>query len=86
MGIVKFSIWFDIPSKYIEDFCHCFCYCGGYIFRKSNWHILPGFFPLVFVISPAVVKTDAKNVLLNSLFFHNWPAFFLFVSYLPAKC
>ena len=48
----------------------------GYIFRKINWEILSGFFPLVFRISLAVVKTDAKNVLLNSLFFQNWPAFF----------
>ena len=34
---------------------------------------------MVFSISLAVVKTDAKNVLLNSPFFQNWPAsLFLF--------
>ena len=57
MGIVKFSMWLNIPSK------HC-----GYIFRKINWHILSGFFPLFFGISLAVVKTDMK-FLLKSLFF-----------------
>ena len=46
---------------------------------------MPRFFPLVFGISLAVVKNDAKNVLLNSLFFQNWSAFFSFVSNLSAK-
>ena len=33
MGIVKFSICLNIPSKYIKDYCFCYC---GYIFRKIN--------------------------------------------------
>ena len=40
-----------------------------------------------FGISLALVKTDSKNVLLNSLFFQELAClFFLFVSYLPAIC
>ena len=53
MDIVKFSIWINVPSKYMGGFiCHCFCYCG-YIFRKI-------IFFFVFGISLAVVKTDVK--------------------------
>ena len=59
MGIVKFSVWLNIPSKYRGFICHCFCYCG-YIFKKINWHILPEFSPLFFVVSLAVVKSDVE--------------------------
>ena len=38
---------------------HCFC-CCEYIFRKINWHIFSRFFPLVFVISLAIVKTHGE--------------------------
>ena len=65
MGIGKFSIWLNIPSKYLED---CFYYCG-YIFRKINWHILSRFFHLCFGISLAVVKTDVKCLTEKSFFF-----------------
>ena len=83
MGIVKFSIWRNIPSKYRGFICRCFCYCG-YIFRKINWHILPGFFPLFLGFS--LFKTLFMwNVLLNSLFHQKGPSCFCFwfVSYLP---
>ena len=73
MGIVKFSIWLNIPSKYVDDLCHCFCYCG-YIF----WHILSGFFSLFFGISLAVVKTGCEMWIVWTLFFQKWPAFFVF--------
>ena len=56
--------------------CHCFCYYG-YIFRKINWHILSGFFPFVFCICLAMVKTDVKNVLLNSIFSRTGLYFFV---------
>ena len=52
-------------------------YCGC-IFRKNNWHILPEFSPLTIGSSLAMIKNDVKNVLLNSLFFQNWPAIFFF--------
>ena len=44
MGIVKFSICLNIPSKYIKDYCFCYC---GYIFRKINGtrKLPPGKFP-----------------------------------------
>ena len=57
-------------------------------FQKINWHILSGFFPLVFGISLAMDKTNVKNAWLNSLFFHNWSVilFFFNLCHLPAKC
>ena len=65
---------------------NCFC-CCGYIFRKINWHILSGFFPLVFAISLAMVKTVVKNVFWRVFFFFQiWPALFIFfcLIHLPA--
>ena len=59
---------------------HCFC-CCGYIFRKITWHILSGFFPLVFAISLAMVKTDVKNVFWR-VFFSRFGLPFLFFLYL----
>ena len=69
---MKFQIW---SWGFL---CHCFC-CCGYIFRKINWHILPGFFPLVFGISLAMVQTDVKNVLLKSLFFQRLATVFFLI-------
>ena len=77
MGIVKFSIWLNIPSKYRGFICHCFCYCG-YIFRKINWHILSGFFRLFFGISLALVKADVK-CLDEQSFFPEMACHFLFL-------
>ena len=65
---MKLDIWLDIPSKYIDDFCVIVSVIVGIIFRKINWHVLSEFYPLVFGISLAMVKTDVKNVLLNSIF------------------
>ena len=83
MGIVKFSIWLNITSKYRGFICHCFCYCG-YIFRKIYLHILLRFFPLGFFWVFLYLQL-MWNVLLNSLFHQKWPAFFCFwfVWYLP---
>ena len=84
---MKLDIWLDIPSKYIDDFCVIVSVIVGIIFRKINWHVLSEFYPLVFGISLAMVKTDVKNVLLNSIFFQNWPVFvFCFLCHLAGKC
>ena len=60
---MKLNILFDIPSKYIEDFCVIASVAVG-IFSDGyiNWHILSRFFPLVFAISLAMAKTDVKNI------------------------
>ena len=59
--------------------CHCF-YCWGYIFRNMNWHILPGFFGLIFGISLAKVKPDVKNILPKSLFSRTWqPYIYIYI-------
>ena len=36
MGIVKFSIWLDIPNKYMEDLYVIVSVIVDYIFRKIN--------------------------------------------------
>ena len=36
MGIVKFSIWLNIPNKYIQDLYAIVSVIVGYIFRKIN--------------------------------------------------
>ena len=86
---MKLNIWFDIPSKYIEDFCVIVSVAVG-IFSKINWHILSGLFPLVFAISLAMVKTNVKNVSWK-IFFQNLYAIFFFffffdLCYLPVTC
>ena len=68
---------------------HCFCWCG-YIFRKINWQIFSVFFPLVFAISLAMVKTDVKNVFWRVFFSRTGLPFFFFfwicVIYLLCTC
>ena len=59
--------------------CHCFC-CCRYIFRKINWHILSGFFLLIFFgIFLAMVKTYANLVC-------HFFSFFVCLYHLPATC
>ena len=53
---VEYLVWHS-QLIYRRFLCYCFS-CCGYIFRKINWHILSGFFPLVFAISLATVETD----------------------------
>ena len=65
---MKFPIWLDIPGKYIEDFYGNVSVIVG-IFSERLTDTLSGF-SLCFL-----VKTDGKNVLLNSL-----PFFFYFFS------
>ena len=71
--------------------CHCFCYCGC-IFRTINWHILSGFFTLIFAISLAMVKTNVKNFVWRVFFFQNWSPFsfffffFLDLCHFPVTC
>ena len=70
MGIAKFSIWLDIPSRNIKDFYAIVSVIAcGYVFQKINWHILSGFFPLIFGISLLV---DKKLMQIMS----NWIVFF----------
>ena len=59
---MNLNIWFDIPSKYIENFCVIVSVAVG-IFSERSQHILSGFFPSIFFgISLALVKTNVKNV------------------------
>ena len=66
---------------------HCFC-CCEYIFRKINWHIFSRFFPLVFVISLAIVKTHVEIAFWRVLFSRPGLPFFSFwdLCHLPATC
>ena len=82
---MKLNIWLDIFSKYIEFLCHCSC-CCGHIFRKINWYILSGFFPLVCSISLAMVKTDVKNVLLKMIFFPELGCNFFIYLFMSFTC
>ena len=59
---MNLNISFDIPSKYIENFCVIRFVAVG-IFSERSQHILSGFFPSIFIsISVAVAKTDVKDV------------------------
>ena len=59
---MNLNIWFDITTKYIENFCVIRSVAVG-IFSQRSQHILSGFFPSIFFgISLAMVKTDVKNV------------------------
>ena len=53
-------------------------YCCAYIFRNINCHVLLW---SVFSTDLSMVKTDVKNVLLKSLFFQEFSAIFLFMSF-----
>ena len=83
---MNLNIWFDIPSKYIENFCVIFSVAVG-IFSERSQHILSGFFPSIFFgISLALVKTNVKNVFWR-VFFPDlaWNFFLLFV-FVPFAC
>ena len=63
MGIVKFSIWLNIPNKYIEDLYVIVSVIVGYIFRKINWHIFTRISAFVFWYFSAlavVLKLDVN--------------------------
>ena len=59
---VKLNIWFDIPSKYIEDFCVIVSVAES-IFSERLTATSSQYFSLwFFAISLIMIKTDVKNV------------------------
>ena len=60
---MNLNIWFDITSKYIENFWIILSVAVGIFSERLTTH-LSGFFPSIFFgISLAMVKTDVENVL-----------------------
>ena len=59
---MKLNIWFDIPSKYIEDFCVIVSVAES-IFSERLTATSSQYFSLwFFAISLIMIKTDMKNV------------------------
>ena len=59
---MNLNIWFDIPSKYIDNFCVIVCFAVG-IFSERLTDILVKIFSLIFCgISLAMVKADVRSV------------------------
>ena len=59
---MKLNIWFDIPSKYIEDFCVIVSVAES-IFSERLTATSSQYFSLwFFAISLIMIKTDVKNV------------------------
>ena len=83
MGIVKFSIWRNIPSKYRGFICRCFVIVGIFSERLTDTSCQD--FSLCFLGFSLFKTLFMWNVLLNSLFHQKGPSFFCFwfVSYLP---
>ena len=79
MGIVKFSIWLNIRSKYIDYLYFIVSVTVG-IFSERLTGTSCQDFSLCFLIcfQLAVVKTDGKCLTEQSFFSQKWTAFFVF--------
>ena len=87
---VKLNIWFDIPSKYIEDFCVIVSVAES-IFSERLTATSSQYFSLwFFAISLIMIKTDVKNVFWRVFFSRTGLPFFFFfwicVIYLLCTC
>ena len=70
-----------MSSKYIEEFWVIVSVAVSILLERLTDTSCEDFSLWFFGISLAMVKTDIKSVLLKSLFFRNWDAAFLFVSF-----
>ena len=83
---MKLNIWFDIPSKYIEDFCVIVSVAEG-IFSERLTATSSQYFSLCFfAISLIMVKTDVKNVFWIVFFSRIVCHFFSFFGFVSFTC